>query len=175
VLGKVDAKRPSTHAKLATDLWSDIQTNQDLIFVEFIEGERNNPLKTYQSGVVLAPHTTSGWQDVDLSYEDKVAKHGEFVSLNWTEEGDSALRLFFIALEWWEFKLRAFEEAIYADDANAFSSGYRRTWELANANFKRKKACRIHLLTHLALAPPYVQAGADDDGDAEPFGCVGHL
>ncbi len=139
VLQNVDAKNSSLHKQLNRDLWNWLSRAQEPIFVEFIKGERDSLLKTYQTGVIPSRHTVAGWQDRGLAYEEIVSRNGEFVSLNWTEEGDCALRLFWIALQWWEYRLRAYEQALIENDNAAFRSGDRRIWELATANFKERE------------------------------------
>jgi hypothetical protein len=62
------------------------------IFWDFIEGERNNLLKTYSSGAHLALH--------DAGYRV------EF------EDGDDAFQLFREAVYWWRHQLMALEEAL---------------------------------------------------------------
>jgi hypothetical protein len=78
--------------------------------------------------------------DRDLTYDQLVEKYGERKMLTWGHDGEDALRLLELAIEWWELNLRVIEQAVREQEPNPFSQGYRRRHDLANASFQFRKS-----------------------------------
>jgi hypothetical protein len=119
VLDKVDATKSPILQSIISDFWRQLKASKEPIFWEFIDAERNNIVKTFTSGTKPARGTLSSWGDRHLTYEQRVAKHGEWVAIDWNDE--DGLRLIAIALQWWEDKLRLIEQATVDQVAAPFS------------------------------------------------------
>ena len=94
VLAKADATTSSRHKTEIDQLWATWKSDraQYAIFWEFVEGERNNLLKTYTFGARLA--------------QDSKGYYVEF------EDGEDAFQLFRQAVYWWRHQLMALEATL---------------------------------------------------------------
>jgi hypothetical protein len=141
VLEKVDRKRSKHHAKAIHDFVKDLVANQKNypIYWNFVCHERNNAVHEFDLAAVSCPVTSYTMMDRGLSYQELVKKYGERKMITWGADGEDGLRLFEIALGWWEINLRIIEQAAREGESLPFSSGYRRRDDLANASFKHRR------------------------------------
>ena len=138
VLEQVDRKRSKHHAKAIHDFVKDLVTNRKNypIYWDFVCHERDNVVHEFELAAASYPVTNYTMMDRGLSYQELVKKYGERKMITWGDDGEDGLRLFGIALEWWEINLRVIEQAVRERESLPFSSGYGRRDDLANASFK---------------------------------------
>ena len=94
VLVKSDAQTSPTHKDRIDTLWADWKAhrNDNVIFWEFIETERNNLLKTYTFGATL-----------EQNNEGTVVRY---------TNGEDAMQLYREAVYWWRHQLNRLEEML---------------------------------------------------------------
>ncbi len=140
VLDRSDRKQSKHHSRTIHDFLKEINSKKKSypIYWDFICDERDNLVHEFSLSAKEYPVTNYTMMDRGLSYQELVAKYGERKMIVWGDEGEDGLRLLEIALNWWEMKLRAIEQAIREKESYPFSSGAKRLDELVNASFEHR-------------------------------------
>ena len=109
VLHLEDQKRIGNKGKLLEAWWK--QNQNDLIFKEFIKGERDAILKHYKLGALpLAVRMRPFLGSEEPGIRGPISE--ERTILVWGEDGEDSIEMLYRALVWWDKELRILEEAI---------------------------------------------------------------
>ena len=123
---KHDKKHSEAHRYSIDDfhLFLRHRRNENTIYWEFLKDERNKVHHEFSSSEFETCYTHRGYTDRGLSYERLCTKHGEYISVDWQEDGQCGFNFLRVALEWWEVNLRVMEQAIKVGEQKPFSRDY---------------------------------------------------
>jgi hypothetical protein len=140
VLDRVDRKRSRLHSKIVHDFTKEITSKRELhtIYWSFICDERDNLVHEFSSSAKDHPVTAYTTMDRGLTYKQLAAKYGERKMIVWGKEEEDGLRLFEIALNWWEMHLRTIEQSVREKEPHPFSAGMKRRDDLIEASFRTR-------------------------------------